>query len=171
VIRLLLLRHAKAVPAAEAPTDASRPLAPRGERDARLIGERLRERGTRLASIVTSPAARALQTAEIVAAAHDYPRERIVVDDRLYLAGPVEILAVIAAFDPTVTCVLVVGHNPGLSELAADLVPDLGDADLPTCGLVALDAASRDWANLQSAPLRLAYRDSPKDAWPPAMMR
>ncbi|HJR70180.1 MAG TPA: histidine phosphatase family protein [Gammaproteobacteria bacterium] len=169
-MRLLLLRHAKAVPAAEAPTDTSRPLAARGERDARLIGERLRERGTRIDSIVTSPAARTLQTAQIVAAAHDYPRERIVVDERLYLAGPVEILAVIAAFDPTRRCVLVVGHNPGISELATALVPELGDTDLPTCGLVALDAASHDWANLHDTPVRIAYRDSPKDAWPPAMI-
>lgn len=170
-MRLLLLRHAKAVPAAEAPTDASRPLAARGERDARLIGERLRERGTRVDSIVTSPATRTLQTAQIVAAAYDYPRERIVVDERLYLAGPVEILTVIGTFAPTLTSVLVVGHNPGLRELAAALAPELGDTDLPTCGLVALEAAGHDWANLQDAPLRVVYRDSPKDAWPPAMIR
>ncbi len=170
-MKLLLLRHAKAVPVAEAPTDASRPLAARGERDARLIGERLRERGARLGSIVTSPATRALHTAEIVAAAQGYPRERIVVDERLYLASPAEILAVIAAFDPTLTSVLVVGHNPGLSELAAALLPELGDTELPTCGFVALDSAGRDWASLRNAPLQLAYRDSPKDARPPAMIR
>ena len=169
-MRLLLLRHAKAVPPAEAPTDARRPLAARGERDARLMGERLREREARLSSIVTSPATRTLQTAQIVAAAQDYPRERIIVDERLYLADPAEILTVIAAFDPTRTCVLVVGHNPGLSELAAALAPELGDSDLPTCGLVALDTASRDWASLRTAPLRLAYRDSPKDARPPPMI-
>jgi phosphohistidine phosphatase len=170
-MRLLLLRHAKAVPAAEASTDASRPLAARGERDARLIGERLRARGTRLDSIVTSPATRTLQTAQIVAAAHDYPRQRIVVDERLYLAGPVDILTVIATCDLTRSCVLVIGHNPGISELAAALVPELGDTDLPTAGLVALDAASHDWASLHDAPVRLAFRDSPKDAWPPAMIR
>jgi phosphohistidine phosphatase len=167
-MRLMLLRHAKAVPAAAAATDASRPLAARGERDARLIGERLRERGTKLDSIVTSSATRTLQTAQIVAAAHDYPRDRIVVDERLYLAGPVEILTVIATFAPTLTSVLIVGHNPGLSELAAALAPELGDTDLPTCGLVTLEAANNDWVNLQNAPLRLVYRDSPKDAWPPA---
>jgi phosphohistidine phosphatase len=169
-MRLLLLRHAKAVPPAEAPTDASRPLAARGERDARLMGERLREREARLVSIVTSPATRTLQTAQIVAAAHDYPRERIVVDERLYLAAPADILTVIAAFDATRTCVLVIGHNPGLSELAAALLPELGGSDLPTCGLVALDTTSRNWADLRSAPLRLAYRDSPKNARPPPMI-
>jgi phosphohistidine phosphatase len=163
-MRLLLLRHAKAVPPAEAPTDASRALASRGERDAHLIGARLRERGTQLGLIVTSPARRALHTAEIVAAALDYPRERIVVDERLYLAGPVDTLAVIATLDANHANVLVVGHNPGLSELAATLLPELGDIDLPTCGLVALDTASHDWASLCDAPLRLAYSDSPKDA-------
>jgi phosphohistidine phosphatase len=163
-MQLLLLRHAKAVPAAEAPTDASRPLASRGERDAHLIAARLRERGTRLDSIVTSPARRTLHTAEIVAAAQDYPRERIVVDGRLYLASPVDTLTVIAGFDPRHTSVLVVGHNPGLSELAAALVPELGDIDLPTCGLVALDVASGDWTRLQHLPPRLAYTDSPKQA-------
>jgi phosphohistidine phosphatase len=164
VIRLLLLRHAKAVPAAAAQTDASRALASRGERDAHLIAARMRERGTRLDSIVTSHARRTLHTAEIVAAAHDYPRERIVVDGRLYLASPRETLAVIATFDPRHASVLLVGHNPGLSELAAALLPELGDIDLPTCGLVAVDAESHDWASLRDAPLRLAYSDSPANA-------
>jgi phosphohistidine phosphatase len=164
VLRLLLLRHAKAVPASEARTDLSRALASRGERDAHLIAARLRERGTRPDSIVSSHARRTLQTAEIVAAAHDYPRERIVVDERLYLAKPAEILAVIAGVDPTHLSVLVVGHNPGLSELAAALAPELGDIDLPTCGVIALDADSREWRSLRKAPLRLSYSDSPKEA-------
>lgn len=164
MMRLLLLRHAKAVPPAEAPTDASRVLASRGERDAHLMGARLRERDTHLGLVITSPAKRTLHTAEIVAAAQDYPRERIVVDERLYLAGPVDALAVITTLDAKHTNVLVVGHNPGLSELAATLLPELGDIDLPTCGLVALDAASHNWASLRDAPLRLAYSDSPKDA-------
>lgn len=171
MIRLLLLRHAKAVPAAEAATDASRPLAARGERDARLMGERLRERQARPDLIVTSPAARTLRTAQIVAAACNYARERIAVDERLYLASPAEILAVIAAFGPQQRSALVVGHNPGLSELAGTLVPDLRDADLPTCGLIAFDVPSGDWTSLGALPLRLAYRDSPQQAQPPHMPR
>ena len=165
-MRLLLLRHAKAVPPDTGATDASRSLASRGERDAHLIAARLRERGTRLDAMITSPARRTMHTAEIVAAALDYPRERIVVDGRLYLASPVDTLAVIAAFDPTCASALIVGHNPGLSELAAALCPELGEIDLPTCGLVALDAASPDWASLPNEPLRLAFSDSPQGARP-----
>ena len=75
--RLLLLRHAKAVPATDPLTDIDRPLAERGERDARRIGERLRRQQLHPTSILTSPAARALRTAQLVAEAIDYPRDAI----------------------------------------------------------------------------------------------
>src|SRR5688500_2218485 len=98
--RLLLLRHAKAVPATEPLVDMDRPLAERGERDARRIGSRLRLQRIRPALILTSPAARALRTAQLVAHEIDHPLEAIALDRRLYLAEPGAIVEIIAGQKP-----------------------------------------------------------------------
>jgi phosphohistidine phosphatase len=161
--RLLLLRHAKAVPADGTFADIARPLASRGERDSRHMGERLRHRDERFDLILTSPSVRTRQTAELVAAALGYPRERIAFDERLYLADPDEIAAVIAEQSSSIGCLLLVGHNPGLSELANRLSPALAVDDLPTAALVALDAEVREWSDLAHSTNRLAYYDFPKN--------
>jgi phosphohistidine phosphatase len=171
VKRLLLLRHAKAVPADGSIADAARPLAPRGERDAQVMGDRLRARGPRPDLILTSPATRTLRTAQLVAAANEYRRDAIAVDARLYLASPREILAAVATVTRDVGTLLVVGHNPGLSELALQLAPEIDDEDLPTCGLVALEEPGDDWASVGTGQAHLAYYDFPKNPASPIKSR
>ena len=121
--RLLLLRHAKAEPATEPLVDIVRPLADRGDRDARRLGERLRQQQLYPALILSSPAARALRTAQLVAHALDYARDAIALDRRLYLAEPAAIVEIIAAQNDAIETLLVVGHNPGLTELVHRLLP------------------------------------------------
>jgi phosphohistidine phosphatase len=161
--RLLLLRHAKAVPADGTFADIARPLAARGERDSRHMGERMSRRREHPDLILASPSVRTRQTAEIVAAAFGYPPGKIAFDDRLYLADPDEIASVIAAQDSSTACLLIVGHNPGLSELAHRLSPDLAVDDLPTAAVVALDAGISDWAELAHSANRFVYYDFPKN--------
>jgi phosphohistidine phosphatase len=170
--RLLLLRHAKAVPATEPLADSARALAERGERDARRIGERLREQRVRPARVLSSPAARALQTAQLVADVLGYPREQIALEDRLYLAPSATIALVIAAQDATVDSLLVVGHNPGLSELVHELLPSFEVDDLPTAAVVGLDyAEASTWSRLASAVPTLSYYDFPKNPRAPVTRR
>jgi phosphohistidine phosphatase len=169
--RLLLLRHAKAVPADGASPDLARALAERGERDARHIGERMRQRHACPDLIVASPALRTHRTAQLVAAAFGYEPERIALDARLYLAAADEISAVIAAQKRTVDCLLVVGHNPGLSELAQSLLPDVVEDDLPTGGVVAIDIDSERWADLGRATRTFVYYDFPKNRAAPTRAR
>lgn len=166
--RLLLLRHAKAVPAAEPLADSARPLAARGERDADWIGARLARHGFAPHRIITSPAARALQTAEIVAARIGYPREQIATVQSLYLAEPDAIVEVVAAQGAGLESLLVVGHNPGLSELVLGLLPTFEVDDLPTAGVVGLAfAGATGWAGVEAAAPRLAYYDFPKNSGAP----
>lgn len=165
--QLLLLRHAKAVPADGASADIGRPLAVRGERDSRRMGERMRQRHACPDLILASPALRARHTAEFVASTFGYPLENIAFDERLYLADPEEIIVVIAAQEPTIDRLLVVGHNPGITDLAHQLLPDLAVDDLPTAAIVALDTDIRRWADLPRAARRLAYYDFPKNPHAP----
>lgn len=170
--RLLLLRHAKAVPATDPLVDIDRPLADRGERDARRIGERLRQQRVQPALILTSPAARALRTAQLVAHTIDYPHDAIALEHRLYLAEPAAITEIVAAQDAAIETLLVVGHNPGLTELVHRLLPAFDVDDLPTCAVVGLDYANTaDWERIASDAATLSYYDYPKNTRTPVIAR
>jgi phosphohistidine phosphatase len=151
--RLLLLRHAKAEREPQV-DDPERPLAPRGRRDAGRMGRRIAELGLAPEQVLCSPARRARETLDRVLP--HLPEGLAVVFDRgLYLAPPEGILARIAAVDDRVRTLLVVGHNPGLAELAEQLAQG-GDAELlerlrhkfPTCGVAAIESPALRWCDL-----------------------
>jgi phosphohistidine phosphatase len=170
--RLLLLRHAKAVPATELLADIDRPLAERGERDACRIGERLRRQQLHPTLILTSPAARALRTAQLVAEAIDYARDAIALDRGLYLAEPAATVEIIAAQNDATKTLIVVGHNPGLTELAHRLLPTFEVDDLPTCAVVGLDYVdAAGWRGIANASAELCYYDYPKNTRAPVTAR
>lgn len=160
---LTLLRHAKARPGDASLADKDRPLNERGERDAPVIGRRLRDRGARPSLILTSPALRALQTARLIAEAIGYPREFLQREIELYLAPPADILAVLARQDDAFNDILVCGHNPGLTELANQLTGSQIDG-IPTCGLVVIEAPIRRWRELGPG-CALTIRDFPRQPW------
>ena len=159
---LILFRHAKSSWDDDV-DDVDRPLAPRGERDAPKMGNRLEARHARPALILASHAARAQQTAALVARALGIGPKRIKTDRALYLASPDEILAVVARQDDAHSCVLLIGHNPGLTELVNRLLPELALDNLPTSGVVAIDLATERWKEAGRADARLAYYDYPKN--------
>jgi phosphohistidine phosphatase len=164
VKRLILLRHAKSSWSQDGLPDSERPLSGRGERDAPRMGARLRERGIRPDLVLSSPALRARSTARLVAHAIDYPADAIHPEASLYLAAPDEILAVVAEQADAVDCLLVVGHNPGLTELTNLLLPELELANLPTAGTVVVDCATERWADVRNAQRQLVYYDYPKSS-------
>jgi phosphohistidine phosphatase len=113
-----------------------------------------------------------LQTAELVAAALDYAREEIALERRLYLAEPATLLAVIAAQGAAAETLLVVGHNPGLTDLAHRLLPALDVDDLPTCAIVGLEYGDAGaWTDIATAAPAFAYYDFPKNPRPPLTRR
>jgi phosphohistidine phosphatase len=125
--RLVLLRHAKA----ETPTslsDEMRPLALRGRRQCADVAHHLRVGGLVPDAVLVSSALRTRQTWELVRSAlgPDAP-EQVTVTERLYLAGVRELLEVVQETGADVTTLLVVGHEPTVSALAAALAGE-GDA-------------------------------------------
>ena len=170
--RLLLLRPAKAVPATEPLADIDRPLAERGERNARRIGERLHRQGLRPTLILASPAARALRTAQLVAHAIGYPRKDIALARGLYLAESAGMIEIIAAQNAAIETLLVVGHNPGLTELVHRLLPAFDVDDLPTGAVVGLDYGDAvAWTGIERAAVALCYYDFPKNSSAPVIGR
>jgi phosphohistidine phosphatase len=163
VKQLILLRHAKSSWKTDALDDIDRPLSERGNRDAPRMGMRLLARRARPALVLASPATRAQRTAKLVTRALGHRAELIKTEEALYLATPASVLAVVAGQDDAHDCLLVVGHNPGLTDLANRLLPDLELDNLPTAGVVAIDLATTSWKDVGEAPARLAYYDYPKN--------
>jgi phosphohistidine phosphatase len=116
---LLLIRHAQA---GNAPLDVDRPLTEVGERHAATIGEWLRDGGVVPDHVVVSPARRARQTWERAGSPGTTPT----VDPRVYDNTVDDLLAVVREVPDDVTTLVVVGHNPSIGQLAADL--DDGEA-------------------------------------------
>ncbi|MBN1953472.1 MAG: histidine phosphatase family protein [Anaerolineae bacterium] len=158
---LTLVRHAKSSWDHPGLPDRLRPLNRRGERDAPRMGERLAARGVEVERIVTSPAARATATAELVAEEIGFPWDAIVVDERLYQADAFDILAVIRELDDYLDHVMLFGHNPGLTDLVNSLSTHVVD-NVPTCGVVELEYEIDGWALVGKVEPRSFFFDYPK---------
>ena len=158
---LTILRHAKSSWSNAALPDEERPLNPRGERDAPVMAARINDAGIRPSLIMSSPAVRAWATAKIVAKAISYPIEFLHREDELYLASLERLLDLFARQDNAFNSVMVVGHNPGLTEFANYLLPDVTD-NIPTCGLVVLDIDTDNWDLRQRKQAELILYDFPK---------
>lgn len=160
--RLLVVRHAKAVKKEPRGGDYDRPLAPRGEEDAVEMGRRLARGTVHPDAIVTSPAQRSLATARFIARELDFPWGDICAVKAAYLAGVGTLLEIIRGLDDRAQSALLVGHNPGISELAQALVRDFAQ-DLPTGGVVSIDLPADTWAGVRRGTGSLRLYDYPKN--------
>jgi phosphohistidine phosphatase len=158
---LSLLRHAKSSWNDAGLSDKERPLNSRGERDAPMMGRRLNDSPIRPSLIVSSPAVRAWTTAKLIAHEISYPKEFLQRDDRLYLAGVSQLLEVLSEQDPGFNSIMLVGHNPGLTDFANKLVPGI-TSNVPTCAMVSVQIDSDDWNIRGNPPCELVLYDYPK---------
>jgi phosphohistidine phosphatase len=117
--QLLLLRHAKSSWDDPALSDHARPLNPRGRRAAAAMRKHMQLRGLAPDVILVSSSRRTLQTLEAVGPWPDSPLVEVL--DVLYLADAGALLQQIQATRETVRSLLLVGHNPGLHDLALEL--------------------------------------------------
>jgi len=158
---LLLVRHAKSSRDDPTLADKERPLNDRGMHDAPKMAKRLAKRDLKPDVILSSPAVRALTTAQLMADKLDYKAKDIVVDDRLYAATPETVLKVIRGLDKKPKSVMLVGHNPELAELAHRLSDSI--ADMPTCAVAEFVFDIGSWSELgKQEPARVKLQ-SPKD--------
>jgi phosphohistidine phosphatase len=118
--RLILLRHGKAENESASGEDFDRRLAARGLRESAEIAENLVSLGLVPDLVLVSPSARTRET--WAAAEAVFPRAEVRVEPELYHADPGTIRRVAKAAAGAGRSVMVVGHNPGLQELAVELL-------------------------------------------------
>jgi phosphohistidine phosphatase len=161
--RLLLLRHAKAERLQPGGGDRDRVLAEHGRADARTLGGYLARHGFIPDRAVVSPATRTRQTWDLLVTAFG-KAPSVSFEDRLYDAPPQAILRIIKETGAETGTLLVIGHNPGLQELAAMLVAS-GDIDarerlgesFPTSALAAIGFAAESWDGVHAHGGRLEH--------------
>jgi phosphohistidine phosphatase len=117
--QLLLLRHAKSTWDDTSMPDRDRPLNPRGRRSAAVMRQAMRDLGLAPDVVLVSTARRTMETLEALEPWDDTPLVEPM--DSLYLANPIQLTAALHGVAETVRSVLLIGHNPGLHDLALTL--------------------------------------------------
>ena len=126
--QLLLLRHAKSSSDESKLADRDRPLNARGRRAAAAMRGEMHRLGLAPDLVLVSPALRTVQTLEALEPWDETPLIEPV--ETLYLATPPQILAVLRDTPETVRSVLLIGHNPGMHDLAQALMADMAPTDM-----------------------------------------
>jgi phosphohistidine phosphatase len=157
---LFLVRHAKSSRDDTTLSDKDRPLNDRGKRDAPRMGERLAKRHVKADLILSSPASRTLTTAQVIAKKLDYKLKDIVVDDRLYPGAVDDLLNIIRDLADKLDRVMLVGHNPVLTEVAQRLSSDI--THMPTCAVAAFTFNAKSWPDVGNATVATVALDYPK---------
>jgi phosphohistidine phosphatase len=157
---LFLVRHAKSSRDDPSLPDRDRPLDDRGRQDAPKMGERLAKRDAKPDLLLSSPALRALRTAQLIAEEIGYKRKDIVVDDRLYASSADDLLAVIRALDKKLNRVMLFGHNPEFTDLAHWLSSEI--IDMPTCAVAEFDFDAKAWSDVGEVKPANVVFDCPK---------
>jgi phosphohistidine phosphatase len=160
--RIYLLRHAKSSWDDPALSDFDRPLNKRGRKAAPRLGKLLKKRGWTPDLVLCSTAARAAETWEL-AAAELKSEPQVKPLKTLYLATPSQMLRAMQRTPPEAASVMLVGHNPGIENLAAQLAgPESKKKPLarlrekfPTAALAVFDFEAADWASLGQGGCRL----------------
>jgi len=167
--RLILLRHAKSAWDKADAADFDRPLAGRGQRTAPIVGAYLAANKLIPQLVLCSSAKRAIETWELAAKA--LPATIPVKQAKtLYLAMPREMLKRIQKTPAEVECVLLVGHNPGLADLAGWLCSE-GPQDkrsslarkFPTGAIAVIDFDVSNWSEVEAENGRLVEFTTPKE--------
>lgn len=159
---LVMIRHAKSSWANPLQSDFDRSLNERGERDAPMMGARLKANGILPDLIISSTAKRAKSTAKKIATAIGYDHSRIQLQDNLYHCIPSVFEEIIYGIDDAIKTVFIVAHNPGITDFVNQLSPKFKIDNMPTCGIVAARMGMEEWNQFANAAKHVFLFDYPK---------
>ena len=159
--RLLLIRHAKSDWGNPSLRDFDRPLNKRGQANAPEMAKRLVSHQIFPNQIVSSPALRALTTANYFAKEWGIKSIDIKTDQHIYEAGVRTLLSVVNQFDDQEDMIAMFGHNPGFTDFA-NYLSNLGIDNMPTCSVVILEFPFDEWKMISSGTAKVLLFDYPK---------
>lgn len=159
---LYLARHAKSDWDSPSSSDFDRCLNQRGLQDAAMMGKRLAKSNISPELIISSSAIRAKITAQLIASEIGYEGSHIKLVDDIYEAYVDDLERVIHGIDNELNHVMLVGHNPGMTELVNWLTGS-HISNIPTGGIATLQASSGNWKGFIKGHVKLVEYDYPKN--------
>lgn len=159
---LYLVRHAKSSWDNPGLRDAQRPLNERGLHDAPRMGKMLAGMGIQPDLMVSSPAKRALTTAQFFAAAFGLAEAQLLLNQDIYEASPRDIMRIISGLPESAQTVFIFGHNPTFTEVANTFTNDFIE-NVPTCGVVRIESNAADWSALYEGNAKVTACFFPKE--------
>jgi phosphohistidine phosphatase len=159
--KLLLIRHAKSDWSTPNCSDFDRPLNKRGNENALMMAKRLKNNGILLQKIVSSPALRAISTANIIATEIGISKNKIELNKFIYEASCNTLLKIVNELDQKTDFVTLIGHNNAITDLAVYLT-DADIFNIPTCGMVMITFPFKDWKMISKNTGEVVFYDYPK---------
>lgn len=160
--KILLVRHAKSSWDDMTQRDFDRPLNDSGHKDAPKMARRLIKNDVKIDAFISSPAVRALTTAEYFAEAFGIKKKYVIQEPSLYHPTKEVFFDIISKTDDRYKTVAVFSHNPGITEFA-DQLCDTRIDDMPTCAVFAVKADIQSWKEFEKAEKRFWFFDYPKN--------
>lgn len=159
---LLLVRHAKSSWDDPGTDDIDRPLNDRGKTDAPVMAKRLKNKGIKIDTFISSPAKRARRTARYFAEEYNLEKKDIVIEDKLYMASPAAFAETIRDIKDKFDVAILFAHNPGITDFANNLTQVRID-NMPTCAIFAVTANTDTWAEFEKSEKNFLFFDYPKN--------
>jgi phosphohistidine phosphatase len=166
---LTVLRHAKSSWDEPKLDDFDRPLNARGWKAARRVGSELKQRKMKFDFALASPAARVRETIDGLIEGYGQPGFEIRFEPKIYEASVGTLLDLIQALPEMVSAPLLVGHNPGLERLVAELASDEDELrdkvaeKFPTAAVAVLELAAKNWGEVEPGSGKIAELIIPKE--------
>jgi len=167
--RLAILRHAKSSWDDPALDDFNRPLNERGWKAARRLGSELNKREIKFDLVLSSTSARTRETIDGLQEKFDFAAP-IEFDPQLYLASEDVLLDRVRALDEKVKAPLIVGHNPGLEQMIAELTRNDKKGmrarvagKFPTCALAMVELPAKRWSDVEPGSGEIVELILPKE--------
>ena len=159
MIKLYIIRHAKSSWKDMTLSDFNRPLNKRGKRNAPLMGERLKKRKVSPDLILSSPALRAKNTAELIADKVNYSK-KIVFNENIYSSTEMGLHKIIKNTNDKHKTLFLIGHNSELNMLVEDYVAF--NENIVTCGIVEIEFECKKWKDISKKNAKFISFDYPK---------
>lgn len=158
---LYLVRHAKSSWDNASLADFDRPLNKRGKKAAPFMAELMQEKGVSPDLIISSPANRALTTAETFCGTLDYPLEKIEKHMEIYEGGLNHMLQVVRRIPDDRPTAMLFGHNPTLTSFA-NFISGQHLENIVTCGIVRIDMKNDSWKETMMDSGELVWYEYPR---------
>lgn len=158
---LILLRHGKSSWEDLTIPDMQRPLIPKGEKRTKLIASYMKKNNILPQLIISSPAKRTYDTALIIIDELQLEKNIIHTDDSLYFVNVEQYSAVVQKVDDNIQSVMIIGHNPMLTNFCNLFLTNKID-NLPTSGLCVLEFYTPSWANIFQCENKVLHIVFPK---------